>query len=91
MIKAELEQSAQEKQVMAQKLSSVKELKKAIKELRRQARAARKRPAAVRRVTNKQTGTTQVVVGNQGFLVRDGKPTFEGRVRIDVVPQDIRQ
>lgn len=86
-VKAELEQSAQEKQAMAAKLSSVVELKKAIKELRRQARAARKRPAVVRKAAIKKNAAPLAVVGNQGFLVKDGKPTFEGRVRINVVPQ----
>ncbi len=86
-LKADLARSAEEKRLMAEKLGSVAQLKQAIRDLRRQARLAASRPAPVRRVRDAATGQTQIIVGNRGFLVRDGKPTYEGRVRIDVQPQ----
>lgn len=88
-LKADLSRSAEEKRLMAEKLGSVAALKQAIRDLRRQARLAASRQAAppVRRIRDAATGQPQIVVGNRGFLVRDGKPTYEGRVRIDVQPQ----
>lgn len=88
-LKADLSRSAEEKRLMAEKLGSIAALKQAIRDLRRQARLAASRQAVppVRRVRDAATGQTQIIVGNRGFLVRDGKPTYEGRVRIDVQPQ----
>jgi regulator of replication initiation timing len=57
------------------KLSSVIELKKAIRELRSR---KRKVPAPV-------------AGGNRGFLIRDGQPTTQEKVKIEVVPAQTKE
>ncbi len=58
------------------RLGSVVELRRAIRELRRQAH-------------NLGTGMreqNESVQGNQGFVIKDGKPTTSGKVKIEVTP-----
>lgn len=63
------------------KLNSITELKKAIKELKRQAKQVRRQ---IKEKTREKI--TAFVDGNRGFLLKDGIPTYQGRVRIEVIP-----
>jgi predicted RNase H-like nuclease (RuvC/YqgF family) len=79
---------------MRMKLSSITELKKAIKELRVSLkRSPRAKPAAVRKKRMLELSEPKEIVdeplkGNAGFVVKDGKSTFEGLVDICVVPEE---
>jgi hypothetical protein len=57
------------------KLSSVVELKKAIKELR----------------AKKRRNSDSEAEGNQGFLIRDGRPTALEKVKIEVIPAQTKK
>jgi len=78
-LQLEVAQARQDNQSMKQQLASVKELKKAIRGLRRSVRAARH--TAVLRLEKEE-----LLVGNAGFLVKDGKSTYPSRIKIDVSP-----
>ena len=86
---------------MKQKLSSLQGLKQAIKELKLKAKKGpihKKQPQAV--VVKKPLAVTgiqrardlqpseQPLGGNKGYLIKDGRPTFEGIVDIRVVPAE---
>lgn len=81
---------------MRKKLSSITELKKAIKELKARLRRSRRAdPVAVvvKKKNMPEFPESKEIVGepfkgNAGFLVKDGKSTFEGLVDIRVVPEE---
>ncbi len=75
-----------ENQEMRKKLSSVKELRLAIQELTRQGRVASRRRASSATARGVALPDAEVVMGNRGFLVRDGVSTFYDRVDIQVRP-----
>ncbi|MGE5279164.1 MAG: hypothetical protein ACM3L6_00260 [Deltaproteobacteria bacterium] len=81
-----------ENEEMRQKLSSVKELRLAIRELQRRPEPRRAQPRRVpaRRAaaprTAPQRREAEAVMGNEGFLLRDGASTFFGKVNIQVRP-----
>jgi uncharacterized membrane-anchored protein YhcB (DUF1043 family) len=90
-----------ESQEMRTKLSSITELKKAIKELKvkiRQEKKSRKIQPAIQKKAVQEKKVLmlpaqeeimeQPFEGNAGFLIKDGKSTFEGLVDIRVVPAE---
>jgi chromosome segregation ATPase len=78
-VKAESDALAQEKDMLRQKLSSLSELKQAIRELRQKLGNAR-------REIDTRLQKDQIIIGNGGYMLRDGKPTFPARIKIEVVP-----
>jgi Sec-independent protein translocase protein TatA len=56
---------------------SARELKKAIHELRRQI-------SRVNREIRKKVDAQETAEGNRGFMVKDGRNTYKGRIRIEV-------
>jgi len=70
---------AQENDGLKARLSSVGALKKAIKELKVQARHV---VVAIKEKVKAQ----RLVLGNRGFLVKEGKSTYPARVKIEVNP-----
>ncbi len=80
-MRLELAQVTQEKEELKARLSSVAELKKAIKELRHKVHHAEA-------VVVKQTAavTKNIISGNRGFVIKDGRSTYPLRVRIEVEP-----
>jgi len=78
-LQLEVSQARQDNQTMKEQLGSVKELKKAIKQLRQKMRAERHK--AVLRLDSEE-----IILGNAGFLVKDGKSTYPSRIKIDVSP-----
>jgi septal ring factor EnvC (AmiA/AmiB activator) len=80
-----------ENQELRRKMSSVKELKAAIRELKhpslRKPKPERRRtPARRRERTQPPLPDPETVMGNEGFLVRDGMSTFYDKVDIRVRP-----
>ena len=61
------------------RLNSLKELKKAIRDIKR-------KMSLVKRQIKKRIDGVAIGEGNQGYLVKDGKSTFEKRVKIRVIP-----
>lgn len=82
-LKVQLSSTVQEKDQMAATLSSVAELKKAIRELKRKARLSR-RSTAVTVVRDEHKQVKEIIFGNRGFLVRDGRAFTPSHVRIEV-------
>lgn len=80
----ELNSISQEKENLKARLSSLAELKKTIQELSKQMRM-RKVTTEVKEIARKR----KIVEGNQGFLMKDGKPTSPAMVRIEVMPASI--
>lgn len=75
-LKDERDKLAHDNDNLQAKLGSVGELRKAIRELRRQTQ-------------NLGTGMREYnesTQGNQGFVIRDGKSTTSGKVKIEVTP-----
>jgi chromosome segregation ATPase len=84
-LKNQLSAVAQENDKMEQTLSSVDELKKAIRALRRQTRSAR-RTAPVTFVADAKKQVQEITLGNQGFLIKNGRIMMPSRVKIEVQP-----
>ena len=74
-----INQAKADKEQLQARLSSIAELKKAIKELRQKARLAKKQ--VQERIETKE----RIILGNNGYLIKDGKPT-NNTVRIEVEP-----
>lgn len=72
-----------ENQELRKKISSVQELKQAIRELKRQ-----RQPVAERRQAARVPALPEpeLVMGNRGYVIRDGVYTYFGRVDIQVRP-----
>jgi chromosome segregation ATPase len=68
-----------EKENLKARLGSIAELKKAIRELKIKMRQ-------VKVEIKEKPKTEEIIEGNYGFLIKDGKPTYPTRVRIKVVP-----
>lgn len=75
-----INQAKADKEQLQVKLSSIVELKKAIKELRQKTRQTKKE--VQKRIELKE----KIILGNNGFLLKNGKPTFGGKIKIEVTP-----
>jgi len=75
----QLGQAVQEKDELKARLSSVVELKKAIRELR-------KHTHKVNNQIKKEIISNASLDGNRGFLVKEGKPTYAAKIKIEVSP-----
>ncbi len=80
-LNSQLKQATQERDDLQAKLTSISGLKKALRELRWQ---ARKVGFQMKDAADSQGSDN--LPGNQGFIVRDGKPTYPAKVKIDVSP-----
>ncbi|MFH1398238.1 MAG: hypothetical protein ABIH27_06805 [Candidatus Omnitrophota bacterium] len=99
-IKFDLNEVTQEKNTLQDKMSSISELKKAVKELKKQRRqemrevarwiAPRFNPskpmAKEIKAHAEETKVKEVLEGNMGFLIKDKKPTYKAKVKIEVEP-----
>lgn len=77
------EQLSKENEALKIKLNSVIELKKAMRELRKQAQK-------VGMQIIKKTDVRKTLEGNQGFVIKDGKPNNPAKVKIEVVPAPVK-
>lgn len=75
-----------ENQEMHRKLSSVKQLRLAIQDLQRRGRVTPRRPAPSAEAGAASLPDAELVMGNRGYLVRDGVSTFYDKVDIQVRP-----
>lgn len=80
----ELTAVSQENEALNSRLSSVRELKRAIKELKKKASKGAEEIKAIAKTRN-------VIEGNRGFLIKDGKPTYPAKVKIEVTPASITE
>ena len=74
-------EAASENQSLKTKLSSIQELKKAIRELRK-----RKRTQPQSLISLKPRSTDKMMDGNRGYILKDGKSTYLGRIHVEVRP-----
>ncbi len=77
-LQLDISQAKAEKEQMQVQLSSIAELKKAIKELRQKTRLAKKQ------VQDRIEIKEKIVLGNNGFVVKNGKSTLSGTIKIKV-------
>ncbi|MDD5347383.1 MAG: hypothetical protein PHT59_02070 [Candidatus Omnitrophica bacterium] len=78
-------QAQADNQSMREKLSSIAELKKAIRQLRRSVRGARQRVAG--RIVKERA-----IIGNAGFVIRNGKSTFSPTsvtIKVEPLPSEL--
>jgi chromosome segregation ATPase len=80
-LQLQLSQVSQDRQELQARLSSIEELKKAIKELRQKISLTR---SDLNQGLRTESG--DIIIGNRGFIIKDGKPTFPAKVRIEVAP-----
>lgn len=78
-LKIEATQATQDKEKLEARLGSIKELKNAIRELRQKIRLAKK-DLKIR------TKREEIIIGNLGYIIKDGKPTYPSKVKIEVQP-----
>jgi chromosome segregation ATPase len=78
-LQLDISQAKVEREQMQQRLSSIAELKKAIKELRQKTRLAKKQVQNRIKIKEK-------ILGNEGFLVKNGKSSIPGTIKIKVEP-----
>ena len=79
-LEIDINQAKVDKEQLKSRLSSIVELKKAIKELRSKTRQIKKQ--VKRRIEEKQ----DLILGNSGFLVKEGQPTGKNKIKIEVEP-----
>ena len=80
-LQLQLSEISLDRQQLQARLSSIEELKKAIKQLRQKISLAKKDLDLSLR-----TESGDIIMGNRGFIIKDGKPTFPAKVRIEVSP-----
>ncbi len=80
----QLELIRQEKQQLEGRLSSLKELRLAIHDVKEQMRDRRLASWKSRIEAQRARDQERLAVGNRGYLVREGKPTFAGGARLQV-------
>jgi chromosome segregation ATPase len=99
-IKFDLNEVTQEKNSLQDKFNSVTELKKAIKELKKQRRQVMREVArwvaprpGLSNLKDKEIKSRdeeikieEIFEGNKGFLIKDKKPTYKAKVKIEVEP-----
>lgn len=90
-LSTQLTEAAQERDTLKSKFESVEELKKAIRDLRRKIHLAkreiRKKVSPVQEPKPESEPEEELIEGNRGFIIKDGKLTFPTyRVRIEVKP-----
>lgn len=78
-LSGQLTQVSQEKEGLKARLGSLAELKKAIKELKKQMRR-------LNTEVKKKAAIQKIIEGNRGYLVKDGRPTYPSKIRIEVNP-----
>jgi len=76
----DISQAKVEKEQLRARLGSIDALKKAIKELRQKTRLAKKQ------VQQRIAAKEKIISGNNGFLVKNGKSTLSGTIKIEVEP-----
>lgn len=81
-LKLKVNEISQEKESLKIRLSSIQELKKAIREIKQQMRK-------VTRGVKHKVKKEETHEGNRGFLLKEGKPTYPAKVRIEVHPAAI--
>ena len=79
-LELDISQAKVEKEQLQIRLSSIGELKKTIKELRQKTRLVKKQ------VQQRIAAKEKIVLGNNGFLVKNGRSTLIGTVKIEVEP-----
>ncbi|MBU0503037.1 MAG: hypothetical protein ABH882_07745 [Candidatus Omnitrophota bacterium] len=98
--KFNLDEVTQEKNALQDRMNSIAELKKAIKELKKQRKQVMRevarwiapkpdisKPAAKEiKPEVEGIGAEEVFEGNRGFLIKDKKPTYRAKVKIEVEP-----
>jgi DNA repair exonuclease SbcCD ATPase subunit len=82
-LKTRLAASTEEKDRMTATLNSIDELKKAIKDLRLRTRRAR-RSGTITIAADTKKQVEEITLGNQGFIIKNGKLTYPSRVKIEV-------
>lgn len=81
--------AAEERDQLQARLSSIKELKNAIRELKYKARLDRRQvrlQLLKERPVENGRAESVLLVGNGGFLIKNGKPTYPSRINIQVIP-----
>jgi len=78
-LRGEKQALAQDNETLRTKLNSITQLKKAIKELRGQINNVSKE-------IKKTIKEEKLIEGNRGFLIKEGKPTYPTKVKIEVTP-----
>lgn len=78
-LNSQVAEITQENEGLKAKLGSIAELKKTIKELKRQMRKAELE-------IERKIKERNIVEGNRGFLIKDGKPTSVPKIKIEVLP-----
>lgn len=75
-----------DKDELETKFSSMDELKKAIKELKAKLRQKQRGVIPQEKKNHKTSGADTAIIGNQGYIIKNGKSTYPARVRIEVAP-----
>ncbi|MGE5308754.1 MAG: hypothetical protein ACM3OC_06710 [Deltaproteobacteria bacterium] len=78
-LRGQTDAAVKEKELLAARLSSLIELKKAIHDLKRKLGGARHE-------ITQRLEQEHLVLGNGGYMIKDGKTTFPTRIKIEVVP-----
>jgi chromosome segregation ATPase len=79
-LQLDISQAKAEKEQMRAQLNSIEELKKAIKALRQKTRSVKKQ------IQNRIEVKEKILSNNNGFIVKNGKATLSGTIKIEVEP-----
>ena len=76
----------EEKKALEARLHSLKALKQAIGQVKQEMWQERYEQILAKKEIQKQIDAKELAEGNMGFLLKDGKPTYRSRIRIEVRP-----
>jgi chromosome segregation ATPase len=79
-------QTAQEKKDLEEKMSSIVELKQMIRDLKKHVRKTNKEVKTLVKIEKVKAAQLREMIGNGGYIIKDGKPTFYPRIKIQVEP-----
>jgi len=79
LLKSENDALIKDNQNIRSKMKSSAELKKAMKQLRRQA-------FKVTKQIRHKADADRMIEGNNGYLIKDGKPTYPARIKVEITP-----
>jgi hypothetical protein len=77
-----------DKKGLEAKLHSLKELKKAIREVKIDMRSEKQEQLLAKKQMQKEIDNDELLRGNRGILLKDGKSTYRPVIRIEVRPAD---
>lgn len=85
-LKIKADAAVREKESVEAKFNTLSGLRTAIRELKRKLSLPRSKVFRPKIVKFSRSKKDELILGNGGYMIKDGKPTYPARIKIEVVP-----